>query len=58
MPNQAASADLDFALLDHESVTHTSTDHPAEKSLRPLKFSADSQDHSATEDTVDAERKK
>ncbi|UMB69316.1 hypothetical protein [Mycobacterium paraterrae] len=58
MPNEPAIPDLDFALLDSESVTRTSTDHSAEKSLKPLQFAADSRSHSATEDTVDIERKK
>jgi hypothetical protein len=59
MPNEPVlDSDLNFAVLEDEAVTHSSADHPAEKSKKPAGLAAYAKDHRATEDTVDAKRKK
>jgi hypothetical protein len=59
MPNEPVhNADLNFAVREDESVTHTSADRSAEKSKKPGGLRAYAKGQSATEDTVDVERKK
>ncbi|OBK43263.1 hypothetical protein [Mycobacterium sp. 1081908.1] len=59
MPKQRVpNTDLNLAVLGDESVTRTSADRSAEKSKKPAGLRAHAKGHSATEDTVDVERKK